>query len=149
MTTIRFYHLERKSLDQALPEILTKALSQGHKIVVKMGDKTQIPRMNDHLWTFDANSFLPHGTEKDGHAEEQPIWLTDADENPNGADVLILTDGATSDKISDYKLCCEMLNGHDTEAVSAARTRWKEYKEKGYEISYWQQDEAGRWQNKA
>jgi DNA polymerase-3 subunit chi len=149
MTAVRFYHLEQKTLDQALPEILGKALSGDHRIVVKIGDKAQLPRMNDHLWTFSPQSFLPHGTEKDGHAEEQPIWLTDKDENPNQADVLILTDGATSENIADYNLCCEMLDGRNPEAVSAARARWKSYKEQSFEISYWQQDEAGRWQNKA
>ena len=97
-TEIRFYHLTSKSLDQALPEILTKALSGERRILVKTGDEKQLSRMNEHLWTFDPNSFLPHGTEKDGHSEDQPIFLTAKDENPNGAEILILTDGATSVK---------------------------------------------------
>lgn len=149
MTEIRFYHLTRKTLDQALPEILTKALSGGHKIVVKGQDERQIQRMNEHLWTFDPNSFIPHGGEKEGFAADQPVFLTTGDENPNSANVLILTDGATSSQLEDFKLCCEMLDGHNQDAVKAARARWKEYKEKGYEISYWQQDENGKWQNKA
>ncbi len=149
MTAIRFYHLEQKTLDQALPEILGKALSGDHKIVVKTGEESQLQRLNDHLWTYTADSFLPHGTKKEGFAENQPIWLTAKDENPNGADVLILTDGATSESVADFNLCCEMLDGRNPEAVSAARGRWKAYKEQGFEISYWQQDENGRWQNKA
>lgn len=149
MTEIRFYHLTSKTLDQALPEILTKALSGERRVVVKTGDEKQLPRLNEHLWTFDPNSFLPHGTEKDGFAADQPVFLTSKDENPNSADVLILTDGATSEKTGDFTLCCEMLNGHDQEAVKAARARWKDYKEKGYEITYWQQDNSGKWQKKA
>ena len=149
MTKIRFYHLEQKTLGQALPEMLGKALSIGHKIIVKTADAKQVQHINDHLWSFVADSFIPHGTEKEGHAAEQPIWITDNDNNPNEADVLILTDGAISDDIEKYELCCEMLDGRNPEAVSAARARWKEYKEKGFEISYWQQDETGRWQNKA
>lgn len=149
MTEVRFYHLEQQSAAQVLPFLLTKAYEKGHRIVVKMGDAKNVQAMDAHLWTFVDDSFLPHGTAKSGHKEVQPIWLTEKDENLNEADVLILCDGALSDQIGDYTLCCEMLNGQDAEAVAGARARWKEYKEKGYEVTYWQQGDHGGWEKKA
>lgn len=149
MTDIRFYHLTRQGLDQALPAILTKAFGGGRRVVVKCADEQSMRYMNDHLWTFRADVFLPHGTSKDGHAAHQPIWLTTDEDNPNGADVLILTGGATSGRIGDYAMCCEMLDGHDGGAVQAARERWKTYRDAGHEITYWQQTDAGGWEKKA
>ena len=105
--------------------------------------------MNEHLWTYKEGSFLPHGSVKNGNGENQPLWLTDKDENPNGADVLILCEGVESEMHGDFTLCCEMLNGQDQEAVSAARARWKLYKEKDFDVTYWQQSEAGGWDKKA
>ena len=148
MTDIRFYHLQRQTLDQALPQILNKALQAGHKIVVKLPDQQEVERVNAHLWIFHPNHFLPHGSAKDGFAEDQPVWLTDKDENPNGADVLVLTDGTESESVTDFKLCCNMLNGHDGEAVKTARTRWKAYQEAGHDMTYWQQSGSGRWEQK-
>ena len=149
MTDIRFYHMTVQSLDQALPAILAKALDAGHRIVVKCADETQAARLSDHLWTYRPDSFLPHGTKKDGHAEDQPVYLTAGNDNPNGAGVLVLTGGATADAVGDYALCCEMLDGHDGAAVDAARTRWKSYKDAGHSITYWQQTDTGGWDKKA
>lgn len=149
MTDVRFYHLSTQTLDQALPAILTKALDAGHRILVKCADETQATRLSDHLWTFRPDSFLPHGTKKDGHADAQPIYLTAGNDNPNAANVLILTGGTSADDIAGFTLCCEMLDGHDGEAVDAARARWKLYKEAGHGVTYWQQTETGGWDKKA
>jgi len=147
MTEVRFYHMERSTLESALPALLNKAVTQGN-VTVQSTTSQNVEKLNTHLWAYDPNSFLPHGSAKDGHEQEQPIWLTDSQENPNGSDILILTHGATNENIKDYKLCCEMLNGNDQEAVAQARQRWKEYKDKGFDITYWQQGQNG-WEKKA
>ncbi len=148
MTEIRFYHLERQSQGQVIPVILTKALERGHRIVVKMCDEPQVAQMNEHLWSFNASSFLPHGCDKDGKAEQQPVWITCKDENPNKADVIIIAQGAELNEPTDFNLCCEMLDGHDENAVIAARSRWKKYKEQDFDLTYWQQSETGAWEKK-
>lgn len=149
MTEIRFYHLQTKSLEQALPEILQKAVAGGRRVVVRLRDEKAVARLNEVLWTFNPDSFLPHGSKKDGFAAQQPVWLTDSDENPNNADTLILTQGCVADNPGAYTLCCEMLEDSDGESVAAARGRWKDYKEAGYSLAYWQQTAQGGWEQKA
>lgn len=148
VTDVRFYHLERQTLEQALPGLLAKALESGHRILVKTADDRQAERLNDYLWVYDPNSFIPHGTKKDGHGARQPVWLTAGDDNPNNADLLILTHGAQSENIGQFKRCCAMLDGRDEEAVAAARTQWKKYKDAGFAVTYWQQGEKG-WKEKS
>jgi len=149
MTEIRFYHLTKQTLDQALPLILEKAFSAGHRTLVKMSNKAEIERMNTHLWTYKQNQFLPHGSAKNGHPEKQPIWLTDQDENENNANVLVLTQGKADENIGAYSLVCEMLDGNDQNAVNDARVRWKEYSQAGHDVTYWSQSESGKWEKKA
>lgn len=149
MTEIRFYHLLTQTSEQALPQILQKALAAGHRIVVHGGSEAYIDRLNESLWTFRADSFLPHGTKKDGHAADQPIYLTGEDENPNNADVLILTGGAVSAHMDAYGLCCEIFDGRDEGAVQAARAKWTSCKGAGHDVTYWQQNENGGWDKKA
>ena len=149
MTEVRFYHLKHKSADRALPEILEKALERGYRVVVKHGDEKALKSLNDSLWTYRPESFIPHGSAKEGFAEDQPIWLTMEDENPNEATVLITLGGATPANEENYNLYCDILEDHNPEAIGRSRERWKTYKDKGYEVTYWQQDERGQWLKKA
>ncbi len=149
MTEVRFYHLTRTPLDQALPQMLEKTLERGQRAVVRAGSEARVEALSARLWTYNDRSFLPHGTLKDGRAERQPVWLTEKDEAPNGAEVLFLTDGATSEKIADFARCVLLFDGGDDEALAQARAQWKALKEAGHAVSYWQQDDTGRWGQKA
>ncbi len=149
MTEVNFYHLTRSTLEQALPRLLEKALQTGARAVVLAGSAERIEALNAHLWTYDPDSFLPHGSAKDGNAALQPIWLSTADENPNNATLLFLTDGAVSDRIGEFARCFELFDGRDETAVEAARERWKQLKAAGHSIAYWQQNDRGGWEKRA
>ncbi len=142
---IRFYHLQRTTLETALPQLLEKVLGRNQRAVVMAGSSERVEALNAHLWTYSERSFLPHGSGRDGFPTEQPIWLTEQDERPNAAQVLFLTDGATSARLEDYTMVVEMFDGNDEAAVIAARTRWTGYKAQGHSLTYWRQDDSGRW----
>ncbi len=143
MTEIRFYHLTRKSLEDVLPEMLEKTLERGLRAVVMTGSNERAEALAQRLWTYNPNKFLPHGNEKDGQAEQQPIWLTAADERPNNADFLFLTDGAESSMVATYQRVCEVFDGNDDVVTAAARRKWASYKADGHVLSYWQQADKG------
>jgi DNA polymerase-3 subunit chi len=50
---------------------------------------------------------------------------------------------------SGYARVVYVFDGHDDGAVAQAREVWTAAKEKGFAVSYWQQDGDGRWQQKA
>jgi DNA polymerase-3 subunit chi len=146
VSEIRFYHLRTTTLERALPQILEKVLARGDKAVVMAGSSERVEALNATLWTYDDRSFLPHGSGKDGFAADQPIWLTTEEENPNGATVLVMTDGAMVARIDEWKLALEFFDGGDETALSAARARWKTYKESGHDLTYWKQSDQGKWE---
>ena len=146
MTDIGFYHLTRTPLENALPQLLEKALESGKKVVVRGGTEERINFLNLAIWTSDPTSFLPHGSEKEGMAEKQPIWLTAGQDNPNKAEILISTDGVKSEDFRAFERCLEIFDGRDEEAVVLARTRWNFFKEAGCTLTYWRQNENGRWE---
>jgi DNA polymerase-3 subunit chi len=143
MTEIRFYHLTRKTLEQVLPELLEKTIERGSRAVVMTGSVERAEALTQHLWTYNPNSFLPHGNAKDGQADSQPIWLTAEDERPNNADYLFLTDGAVSARLAEYARAFDVFDGNDEEALAAARRRWSACKKDGHSLSYWQQTDKG------
>jgi DNA polymerase-3 subunit chi len=148
LAEVRFYHLQKQRLEDALPALLEKARERGHRIVVQAGSPERVKALDTLLWTYRPESFLAHGSGLAATAPDQPIWLTADEENPNAADVLILVDGASAD-VAPYTLCCELFDGQDDNAVAAARERWAEYKAAGHAITYWQQGERGGWEKRA
>ena len=143
MTEIGFYHLQHTPLERALPKLLERGLAAGYRIVVIAGSRERVEHLDALLWTYDDASFLPHGSRRDGRPERQPIWLTEGDENPNQADMLVLTDGAGSARLAEYRRCLDLFDGNDEAALAAARERWRGAKEAGHALTYWQQTATG------
>jgi len=147
MTEIGFYHLLTTPLDRALPRLLERARAGGYRIIVRAASAERVEHLNALLWTYDEASFLPHGAARDGNAAAQPIWLTDRDENPNGAAMLMLVDGVEADDLAPFQRCADLFDGNDEAAVAAARQRWLRAREAGHQLTYWQQTETG-WEKK-
>lgn len=117
---------------------------------VVLGDTPErVEALNTLLWTYDPASFLAHGTAKDGDPENQPIFLTTEDENPNEAQVLVLLDGREVSALDTYQRVLDIFDGNDEGAVAAARSRWSAYKAGGHSVTYWQQKPEGGWEQGA
>ena len=138
-----FYHLLSTPLERALPKLLERAREQGFVIVVRAGSAERVAQLDALLWIYDQASFLPHGSARDGNAAAQPIWLTDRDETPNRATMLVLLDGVEAGDLSSFSRCADIFDGNDESAVAAARERWRRIREAGHELTYWQQTAAG------
>lgn len=149
MTEVLFYHLEQATLEAVLPSLLEKSLARGWRAVVQVGSQERLKALDAHLWTYRDEGFLPHGTADDGRAGEQPVWLTDTDDNPNGAAIRFLADGASPTAVGDYERVVLLFDGTDPEALTRARAAWKTLKDTDHAITYWQQTPEGRWEKKA
>jgi len=148
MAEVGFYHLLHLPLERALPKLLEKILDRGHRAIVLAGSNERVEILNTILWTYEENSWLPHGSASDGPPEAQPIFLTAEEENPNGADVLVTVDGRNPTKIQSFVRIIDMFDGQNEELVLAARLRWQNYKDLGFKMTYWQQSEKGNWEKK-
>ena len=145
MTEVLFYHLERQPLEAVLPGLLQRSLERGWRAVVTVGSPERLAALNTHLWTYDDASFLPHGAAGEGSPEAQPVWLTNGDDNPAGANVRFLVDGADTADFTGYDRIVFLFDADDAEAVQRARTAWKAAQAGGHDATYWRQDDSGRW----
>jgi DNA polymerase III subunit chi len=145
---IGFYHLLSTPIERALPRLLERARSQGHRIVIRAASPERVEHLNTALWTYDESSFLPHGAARDGNPSLQPIWLTHRDENPNSASMIVLLDGLEAADLELFTRCADLFDGHDELAVEAARSRWRRARDAGHRLTYWQQTASG-WERKA
>lgn len=149
MTEVLFYHLQNMTLENVLPPLLEKSIERGWRVVVQSTSEERADALDAHLWTYRDDSFLPHATWRAPDVEDQPIVLAIADANPNKANVRFLVDNATLPPNADqYDRLVLVFNGDDDEARAAARSAWTDSKSRGFEVTYWQADERGRWQRR-
>jgi DNA polymerase-3 subunit chi len=150
MTEVLFYHLQGQKLEGVLTGLLEKSLERGWKVVVQGASEERIEALDAHLWTYRDDGFLPHGTWREQDAALQPVLLTLTDSNPTPANVRFLIEGAAPPADAEnYQRIVLLFDGEDDDAVTAARAHWSDAKAKGFEATYWQPDEQGRWVKKA
>ena len=152
MTEVLFYHLQNAPLERVLPQLLGRSLERGWKAVVKVGGAERLDAINNSLWTFSDESFLPHGIDfgtDDGMAERQPVLLTLSDEPANKASVRFAVDGSDVPSLEGCERLVLMFDGHDQAQVERAREQWKDLKAGDHTLTYWQQTSDRRWEHKA
>ena len=149
MAEVLFYHLTQTPLERTLPELLEKSLQRGWRVLVKGGEADRLEFLDNALWTYRPDSFLPHGTAGE-NAKDQPIYLTKGEDEPNDANILMLVDGAVYrfENMARFDRVCVLFDGNDADAVAAAREGWKSATAAKLPAKYWAQDD-GRWVQKA
>ena len=146
-----FYHLEASTLEDVLPGLLEKVQQRGWTALVKLGGAAEdrLAELDQYLWTFRDNSFLPHGRDDEPLADVQPVLLSATAATAGGKDCVLLVDGAEVDDMSGVTRAIVMINGRNSEDVKRERGRWKKLSDAGASLAYFQQDERGGWVKKA
>lgn len=127
-----------------LPLLLEKSLERGWRAVVETSSRERASALDAMLWTFRDDSFLPHGISGEATDPDQPVLITTDEANANGAQVRFFVDRAVPQTGEGYQRIVYLFSGHDPDAVGEAREAWKALRD-GNELTYWQQDENGRW----
>ena len=146
MIEIAFYQLQKTDISQILPKLLEKTLKLNKKALVMASTKVQVENINDFLWSYKSTGWLPHGTDRDGKAPHQPIWISTNPEPLNQANYLFLTDGAIHNNIDIFERCFVLFNSDNLKTRDFLRGKWLEYKAMGYILTYWEETKDGIWQ---
>ncbi len=149
MTEVSFYHMTRSPLDKVLPQLMLKLINSGNRAVLLASDGAMLQEADALLWRFSTNKVVPHGTKEDGFTEEQPVYLTLQEENPNNANMLVVIGGAEPEYIDKFDRCLDIFDGNNEAETAQARSRWQKYKEQDMELTYWQQNPKGAWEKAA
>jgi len=149
---VLFYHLTESRLEEALPDLLERSLGRGWRVVVQCATIERRDALDQHLWVYRDDSFLPHATDASAPAAAtQPVLLTtDPSQCANDPQVRFLVEGATPESgWGEVVRGVYLFDGHDGHQLEIARTRWRAEKAAGHAITYWQQSEDRRWQKRA
>ena len=150
LTEILFYHLERRSLDDVLPGLIERTRQRGQRALIRAESAERAQAIDNLLWTWSEESFLPHAQAGDGDSAAQPVLITTEDGNANRAQVLFLVGGAMpmswQGEPAAFARIVILFDGRDASQLSAARAAWTAARDTGLEATYWKQSAGGKWE---
>ena len=143
-----FYHLMRAGLDDTVAMIVTRAVGQGWRVMLRSTDAAMLQHLDDRLWLGAEDSFLPHGLQGGAQDGDQPVLLGQGAIG-NGAQGLMLLAGAevAREEVAGLERVWLLFDGADEAAVQAARGQWTLLTGWGLAAQYWS-DEDGAWVKK-
>ena len=144
---VDFYHLTRTPLERVLPAIAQKVLDDGGRLLIVAGDDTARAKLDGLLWSYSAESFLPHAQAGAGDDSLQPVLIAEGVVAGNGARNVALADGVWRDEALGFD---RTFHFFDEDRIVEARAAWRTLGDReGIERRYWKQNDAGRWEQAA
>lgn len=134
---VDFYILDKSDIRGKLLfscRIVQKAFSQGLRILVLTGTEQQSQHMDQLLWTFAQNSFIPHGRSGPQSADwrDYPVQVGHVPVATELVDVLVNLQEAVSDAVFGYRRVVEMVSD-DQQDRDRGRARFRTYRARGVE----------------
>jgi DNA polymerase-3 subunit chi len=140
---VDFYHLTAAPLERVLPRIAERVIEGGGRLLLVSGDAGLAERLDQHLWTYSPESFLPHGRAGEDDEGDQPVLISSTVDAANGARNVALADGVWRGEALDFDRAFYFFDG---ESIAGARAAWRELAgREGVTPRYWKQDEDGKW----
>ncbi|MBO6565273.1 MAG: DNA polymerase III subunit chi [Pseudomonadales bacterium] len=132
MTKIDFYQVNG---DEALftCRLIDQVYRRGHQIYVHTSGEQQAKHLDDHLWIFRPDAFVPHVTHDSEH--EAPIRIGFDHEPDDHQDVLVNLSGDIPLFFSRFDRVAEVVPV-DQNSRESARKNYAFYKERGYVLEY-------------
>jgi DNA polymerase-3 subunit chi len=138
---VDFYQLSASPIERVLPRICERLLENEERLLV-VAAQDQIERLDALLWSYKADSFLPHGQASAPAPDRQPILLAVESEPLNEARNIALADGRWREEALHFERTFYFF---DLDGVEGARGVWRNLNAReGLERRYWRQ-EGGKW----
>ncbi|MGH6889642.1 MAG: DNA polymerase III subunit chi [Rhizomicrobium sp.] len=153
MSEVLFYHLEKRALEDVLPQLVERTLARGQRALIRTESADRAESIDRFLWTWNEESFLPHAREGEGDPAAQPVLIATEEGNPNGAQVLFFVGGAPpgawDGEAAAFERIVVLFDGRDAEALARARDAWSAANALGHDVAYWRQSAGGKWEKQA
>lgn len=137
MTRIDFHTSVADRVDYTC-RLVRKARAQraDSHIVILAPDRRMLEVIDQALWTFSAQDFLPHAEVTDPLAKQSPIVLTDDDQAalPHH-DILVNLSGTIPAHFAQFERMVEIVS-NDASDISAGRERYAHYRQRGYALNH-------------
>ena len=134
MTQIDFFQIDdNESMLMFACRLVQKAYRQQHRIYVHTESASIAKELDDLLWTFRADRFIPHALLSSG--QDAPVHIGHENDPGQHHDVLVNLSGKIPDFFSRFERVTEVVPQQD-ERREGARNNYRFYKDRGYQLKY-------------
>lgn len=136
MTRVDFYIIGSTSADAAMDfscRLAEKAWRSGHQILMHCADAQQAAELDDRLWQFKPESFLPHELGAAGGADIAICHAGDHTAMGDHCDLLINLAHDVPEPFSRFTRLAEIVDQRE-QSLAASRQRYSFYKRRGYPL---------------
>lgn len=113
--------------------LIEKAYSRGHRIYVLCQNQNEAEHIDELLWTFRDDSFIPHNLQGEGPEPPPPVQIG-YDKDPRGFnDILLNLSDTIPPFYGKFKRVMELVVNVESEKEQS-RTHYKEYRARGCEL---------------
>ena len=136
MTQVDFYILGQRGGDRHrfACRLTEKAWRQGHHIYLHTASQNESRELEQLLWTYRQDSFLPHGQMGEADPALNPILVGYGTDVGEEHDVLINLAPAVPEFFSRFERVAEIIDQNE-EARAAGRERFRFYRDRGYPLN--------------
>ena len=131
-----FYVLNETNIDARYPyacRVIDKAYQRGHKVYVNCTDKTEAHLLDEMLWTFRDDSFIPHNLHGEGPTPPPPVQLG-FDVEPDGfRDILINLSPEIPTYFTRFRRVIEVVT-QDEKWKETSREHFRFYRTQGCQL---------------
>jgi len=113
--------------------LLEKAYLRGHRVFVYCNNQQEAEKIDELLWTFKDNSFIPHNLQGEGPIPPPPIQIGYTNEPREFDDILLNLNNEIPIFHSRFRRIIEII-GNDEKAKELGRLRYREYRKKQFEL---------------
>lgn len=147
MTQIIFYSTAPLQVEKTLFALLEKSLEKGNKSLLLFKDKEKCLSINEQLWTYKQNSFLPHISEDDQIYDniDVPVYLSTKNENPFKAELLFSIDGFLPDNIDHFERVIIIIDVNDEILNEKYKNYYLDINKNFEDIVFYKSDDNGKW----
>jgi len=116
--------------------LIRKARAADMRVVVFTRDREQLNALDEALWTFSEQDFLPHVWANDPLASQTPVILSDdAEAALPHHQILINLSGQTPAHFARFERLFEIIST-DEDDLAAGRERYRQYQQRGYPLTH-------------
>ena len=137
MTSVLFVETTASWMETRACEIAEHLYAKGGSLQVIAVDDEQADRLDDLLWTFKPDSFIPHGISTGAADEvEQPVVITTKKERLKKINVLLMMDCLETGLVKQFSYAVHLIVVDNSERLAASRSYWAQLKEAGFMLRH-------------
>ena len=137
MTEVLFVEVAQSRMETRACEIAERTYVRGDKLQIIAGDQQQATRLDDLLWTFRPDSFVPHRFSR-GEKDEvtSPVVITIDEEKIPGFEFLLMLNYCPVEIVEQFSQVTHLVVVDNQERLEASRHYWAQLKEAGFVLRH-------------